>query len=77
MWYVYILLCRDRSLYTGSTTDIARRLKEHNSGKGSGYTRTRKPVKLIYTETYPDRSNAQKRESLIKAWPRKKKLALI
>ena len=77
MWYVYILKCVDGSLYTGSTTDINRRLKEHNSGKGGNYTRTRHPTKLLYKETYPTRSKAQRREAQIKGWPKKKKLALI
>jgi putative endonuclease len=77
MWYVYILKCRDGSLYTGSTTDMSRRLNEHNSGKGGNYTRMRYPVKLLLTESHQSRSLAQKRESQIKRWTRDKKLALI
>jgi putative endonuclease len=77
MWYVYILKCADGLLYTGSTTDIERRLKEHNRGKGGGCTRGRLPVKLVHQELLPNRSQAQKRESQIKKWPRQKKLALI
>ena len=77
MWCVYILKCADGLLYTGSTTDINRRLKEHNRKKGGGCTRGRLPVKLAYKESYPNRSEAQKRESQIKSWTRKKKLALI
>ncbi len=77
MWYVYIIRCRDGSLYTGLTIDISRRIKEHNSGKGGSYTRIRQPVKLVYNETHPNRAKAQKRESEIKGWPRPKKLSLI
>jgi len=77
MWHVYILRCADGILYTGSTTDIERRIKEHNRKKGGGCTRRRLPVKLIYKETHPNRSSAQRREAEIKSWPRKKKLALI
>jgi len=77
MWYVYILCCKDGTLYTGSTTDICRRLKEHNSSKGGSYTRIRHPVKLIHKEIYLNRSDAQSRETQIKRWTKKKKLALV
>ena len=77
MWYVYIIKCKDGTLYTGSTTDISRRLKEHNSSKGGSYTRIRHPVKLIYKEIHLNRSKAQTREAQIKRWTTKKKLALI
>ncbi len=77
MWYVYILRCADGILYTGSTTDIDRRVKEHNRKKGGGCTRGRLPVKLVHKEFYPNRSEAQKREAQIKRWSRQKKLALI
>jgi len=77
MWNVYILKCNDGSLYTGSTTDIVRRLKEHNSGKGASYTRSRLPVKLAYKEECASRSEAQKREAEIKSWPRSKKLHTV
>ncbi len=77
MWYVYILKCKDGTLYTGSTTDISRRLKEHNRGKGGRYTSIRQPIELLRKETYPDRSTAQKREAQIKRWSKSKKLALI
>ena len=61
MWYVYILRCADGILYTGSTTDIDRRVKEHNRKKGGGCTRGRLPVKLVHKEPCPNRSEAQKR----------------
>ena len=76
MWYVYILRCKDGSLYTGSTTDICRRVKEHNSGKGGVYTKTHWPVEIIYKEAFQDRTIAQQREAQIKRWSKKKKLAL-
>lgn len=61
----------------GSTTDVARRLREHQNGTGAKYTRARPPVSLAYTEEAPDRSTAQRREAAIKKLPRKRKLALI
>lgn len=76
-WYVYMLRCGDGSLYTGSTTDVARRLREHQNGTGAKYTLARPPVSLAYTEEAPDRSTAQRREAAIKKLPRKRKLALI
>lgn len=77
MWHVYIISCSDNSLYTGTTTDISRRLNEHNSGKGGSYTRARQPVKLLHKEDYSTRSQALKREYRIKCWTRGRKLALI
>lgn len=66
-WYVYMLRCRDKTLYTGVTTDIARRLKEHEEGRsGAKYTRARRPLCLVYIEHCASRSEAQKRESEIK-----------
>ncbi len=77
-WTVYILACADGSLYTGITTDPQRRLAEHNSPRGAArYTRARRPVRLVYTETVADRSAALKREAAIKRLPRTRKLALI
>ena len=69
--------CLDKTLYTGITTDLARRFKEHNTGKGGAYTRSKKVIKILYTEKFPTRSSALKREVEIKSWPRDKKLALI
>jgi len=77
MYYVYIIECLDKTLYTGITTDLARRFKEHNTGKGGAYTRSKKVIKILYTEKFPSRSMALKREAEIKRWPRQKKLALI
>ncbi len=78
-WFVYMLQCNDDSLYTGVTTDIERRVKEHNhdSKLGANYTRARRPVKLVYSEQYDDRSQALKREVGIKRLKRTEKQALI
>lgn len=75
--YVYILSCSDGTLYTGWTTDLETRIKSHNSGSGAKYTRSRRPVSLVYYEEVADRSAALKREAAIKKLPRSKKLELI
>ncbi|MDD4202638.1 MAG: GIY-YIG nuclease family protein [Candidatus Omnitrophica bacterium] len=77
MYFVYIVQCNNNSLYTGITTDVNRRVSEHNKGKGGNFTSAYRPVNLLYQEQYPDRSQASKREEQIKRWTRKKKLALI
>jgi len=77
-WHLYIVRCSDNSLYTGITTDLERRVLEHNtSNKGSKYTKTRRPVELVYNETYQDRSTSSKRESEIKKLSRGDKLKMI
>ncbi len=76
-WFVYILECSDKTLYTGITTDIKRRVKEHNSGKGARYTRSKGPVKPVFQITVSDRSKASKLEYKIKQFSKKQKLALI
>lgn len=77
-YVVYILSCSDETLYTGITTDIQRRLVEHNSSeKGAKYTKQRRPVKLVYSEVLETRSLALKREHEIKRFSRKKKMELI
>lgn len=65
-YHIYILECSDGTYYTGFCTDVAKRLEEHNSGKGAKYTRGRTPCKLLYTESFSDRSSALKREWEIK-----------
>ena len=65
-WFVYILRCADRTLYTGVTTDPDKRLADHNSGRGARYTRSRGPVEMVYTEPAADRGAALRRESEIK-----------
>ncbi len=76
-WYVYILCCRDDTLYTGITDDVQRRLAAHNSGKGAKYTRGRGPVTLCYQEPQDSYSAALKREIAIKRLSRQEKLDLI
>ncbi len=76
-WWVYILECRDGTLYTGCTDDVPRRLAAHNAGNGAKYTRGRTPVLLRYCEEQPDRSAALRREAAIKRLTRKEKQALI
>ena len=77
-YFVYILECSDKSLYTGITTDVKKRLDEHNtSEKGAKYTKARRPVKLIYFEKSENRSSASKREYEIKKLSRRKKLQLV
>lgn len=77
MWHVYIIQGKDEKLYTGITTDLSRRLAEHDSGHGGRFTRCRGPFKLIYKQQVPDRSAALKREAAIKKLPRAAKLDLI
>ena len=77
MWYLYILKCRNGAYYTGITTDLEKRIERHNSGKGAKYTRSNRPVELVYRETYNSESEARKREAEIKSWPRAQKDQLI
>ncbi len=78
MRYVYMLKCADDSLYTGITTDLKRRVEEHNtSPKGAAYTRAKRPVSLVRSEAVGDKSAASIREYQIKKYTRVKKLALI
>lgn len=76
-WFVYILECSDQTYYTGITTDLERRLAEHNAGKGAKYTRGRGPLKLLYSDTCVDRSAASKREMEIKSLSKQEKEALF
>jgi putative endonuclease len=75
MYHLYLLHCADNTLYTGITTDLARRVTEHNTAKlGAKYTRGRRPVKLVYSEAYPDKSSALKAEYRLKRLPRAEKM---
>ena len=76
-WLVYIVKCSDDSLYTGITNDLAARIKKHNSGEASKYTRSRLPVRLVYKENQPSRSTASQREASIKTLNRAEKFDLI
>ncbi|HEY4505637.1 MAG TPA: GIY-YIG nuclease family protein [Candidatus Paceibacterota bacterium] len=77
MWYVYILRCRDGSLYIGMTWNVEKRLWEHNTRIGALYTRNRLPVKLVYYEEFRNKFDAARREKEIKGWRREKKEDLI
>ncbi|HPN96278.1 MAG TPA: GIY-YIG nuclease family protein [Candidatus Moranbacteria bacterium] len=78
MYYLYILQCRDKTLYAGVTTDVQRRIKEHNSTKlGAKYTRAKRPVELVFSKKFKNRSAAQKEECRIKKLSRKEKLEMI
>lgn len=76
-WYVYIVECADRTLYTGIALDPLNRVDKHNKGAGAKYTRARRPVRLVYTEKALGRSEASKREYQIKQLRRQQKLDLI
>lgn len=78
MYYLYILKCSDQTLYTGITVDLIRRLREHNSSNlGSRYTAARRPVKLVYTKKFRNRSTASQEEYRIKQLSKKEKIKLI
>jgi putative endonuclease len=77
VYFVYILRCRDGTLYTGITTDVKRRLSEHRLGHGGAYTRSHGALKMLYTRTVRGRSGASKHEAAIKRLTRRQKLALI
>jgi putative endonuclease len=74
---VYILRCRDGTLYTGATNDLLRRVERHGAGKGAAYTRSRLPVSLVFFEQASDRSAALRREAALKRLSRVQKLALV
>ena len=75
-WFVYVVQCRDGSLYTGIARDVNARLAKHNQGCGARYTRSRRPVALVHVERKRSQGSALRREAAIKALPRKAKLAL-
>ncbi len=77
IFYVYIVKCSDGTLYTGSTTNVPRRIRTHNAGKGAKYTRSRLPVSLVYQEETESWSAALRREAAIKRLTRAQKIALI
>ena len=76
-WMVYMLECADKSLYTGITNDLVRRMAEHEAGKGAKYTKGRGPFRLVYSETCQGRAEASRRETAIKSLARAKKLQLF
>ena len=77
VWFVYILRCKDDTLYCGITPDLEKRLQQHRSGKGAKYTRGRGPLELVYQEELPDHSAALKREYEVKSMSRQDKEKLI
>lgn len=78
MYYLYILKCADETLYTGITVDLERRIKEHNTSKlGAKYTSARRPVSLVYSKKFRNRSTASKAESKVKGLSREEKLEMI
>lgn len=77
-YYTYIVECSDKSLYVGCTNNIKKRIKQHNESKsGAHYTKGRRPVKLVYSETFNNLKDARRREAEIKGWRREKKFNLI
>jgi len=76
-WKVYIVECKDGSLYTGVSNNVEKRIEVHNQGKGAAYTNSRRPVKLLYSEDTASQSEALKREAQIKNLSRNKKLDLV
>ena len=76
-WRVYIIECSDGSLYTGITNDLDRRITAHNDGRGAKYTKSRRPVRLRYSELAADRKNASQREYAIKSLRKAEKMRLI
>ena len=76
-WHIYLIRCRDGSLYTGITTDVDRRVKRHNAGLGAAYTRSRLPVTLVWQELAESESAARKREAQIKSWTKPEKEKLV
>ncbi len=77
MFYVYLLICSDDTLYCGYTNDLEKRINAHNSGRGAKYTKSRLPVRLVYSESFKTKSEALVRECAIKRMKRSEKLALI
>ena len=75
--YVYIVKCRDQTLYTGWTNQLEKRIEAHNAGKGAKYTKARLPVEMLYHEEYPTKEEAMRREAAIKKLTRKQKIELI
>lgn len=76
-YYTYLLECKDNSLYCGSTSDLGNRLKEHNAGEAAQWTKKRRPLRLVYFESYGSLLLARRREKQIKGWKREKKINLI
>ncbi len=76
-YFVYVLLCEGKNYYTGIAKDVTKRFSVHLSGRGAKYTRSFKPIKIVYTESHPDRSSAQRRETEIKKLTHEEKKELF
>ncbi len=76
-YFIYLLRCSDATLYTGYCADLKARETRHNSGKGAKYTKYRRPVKIVYWESFRSKSTAMRREAQIKSWPKHKKENLV
>ena len=76
-WYTYIVECSDGSYYVGITNDVSSRIAEHNAGKGASWTKLRRPVRLRFAQSFPNKSEARKREIELKGWRREKKETLF
>ena len=77
MWFVYVLLCSDKSFYTGISNNPEKRFADHKNGKGGRYTKIHKPIKIVYLQQVPSKSHALKRELQIKGWSRLKKINIL
>ncbi len=77
MWSVYLLRCADNSLYTGISTEVASRVEKHNAGKGAAYTRSHRPVELVWVKKMKSESAARKREAAIKKMSKRDKEQLV
>ena len=77
MWFVYLLLCSDKSFYTGVSNNPQKRFLDHKNGKGGRYTRSHKPIKMIFQEPSSSKEEALKRERQIKGWGRSKKIKIL
>ena len=77
MWYVYVILCQDWSLYTGISDDPERRFRDHLAGEGGRYTRSHKPARLVYKKKVGDKSEALRKEIEVKRWSRAKKIKTL
>lgn len=77
MNYTYIVKCSDGTFYTGWTNNLEKRIRDHNAGKGAKYTKSRRPVELVYYETFSQKEDAMRREYVIKKLERKEKMKLV
>lgn len=77
MWFVYILQCEDGSLYTGYSNNVEKRFLAHKNGKGAKYTKSHKPIKIVFVEKFTNKLDALKREREIKSWSKSKKIKFL